>query len=599
MSARSSASGAICKTHIETNLLSDTAGEHMSKELSRNEHIKEASNYLRGTLAEGLRREITGAITEDDAQLVKFHGMYLQDDRDLRSERTRKKMEKAFAFMIRVRVPGGALTGAQWLALDQVARDYGNGTVRLTTRQSVQLHGVIKSNLRPTLHAIDAVLLDSIAACGDVNRNVMCNPNPHQSRAHAGALELARAISDHLTPRTPAYREIWLDGERIAGGENEVAEPIYGKTYLPRKFKIAIAVPPSNDVDVFAHDLGFIAILDPDGDVQGWNVTAGGGMGMTHGEPETYPRTADIMGFCAGGDALAVAEAVVTVQRDWGDRGNRKHARLKYTIEDRGLDAFRAEVERRAGAKLAAAEPFAFTSTGDRYGWTEGEDGRGHLTLFIGNGRLRDAGPGAQQLSALRRIADIHDGDLRITANQNLIVASVPPQRRAAIEQIAASNALLAPRSGLRRNSMACVALPTCGLALAESERYLPDLMDALDERLAAHGLSADEIVIRMTGCPNGCARPYLAEIGLVGKGPGRYNLYLGAAFDGSRLSKLYAEDVDHAAIIAQLDPLFAVYAAERGLGEHFGDFVVRAGFVARTGNGRDFHANAGARRAA
>jgi sulfite reductase (NADPH) hemoprotein beta-component len=571
----------------------------MSEELSRNERIKEASNYLRGTLAEGLRQEITGAITEDDAQLVKFHGMYLQDDRDLRSERTRKKMEKAFVFMIRVRVPGGVLTSAQWLALDRVARDYGNGTVRLTTRQSVQLHGVIKSNLRPTLRAIDAVLLNSIAACGDVNRNVMCNPNPHQSRAHAAALDLARAISDHLTPRTPAYREIWLDGERIAGGEDEVVEPIYGKTYLPRKFKIVVAVPPANDVDVFAHDLGFIAILDSNGDLQGWNVTVGGGMGMTHGEPETYPRSADIMGFCAPGDALAIAEAVVTVQRDWGDRGNRKHARLKYTIEDRGLDAVRAEVERRASARLDPAKPFAFTSTGDRYGWTEGEDGRGHLTLFIGNGRVKDAGTGAQQLSALRRIAELHDGDLRITANQNLIVASVPPQRRAAIEQIASDNALLAPRSGLRRNSMACVALPTCGLALAESERYLPDLLEALDARLAAHGLGADDIVIRMTGCPNGCARPYLAEIGLVGKGPQRYNLYLGAAFDGSRLSKLYAEDLDHAAIIERLDPLFAAYAAERKVGEHFGDFVIRAGFVARTGNGRDFHANVGARRAA
>jgi sulfite reductase (NADPH) hemoprotein beta-component len=322
-------------------------------------------------------------------------------------------------------------------------------------------------------------------------------------------------------------------------------------------------------------------------------------MGMTHGEPETYPRTADTMGFCATGDVLAIAEAVVTVQRDWGDRGNRKHARLKYTIEDRGLDAFRAEVERRASAKLDPARPVAFTSTGDRYGWTEGEDGRGHLTLFIGNGRARDAGTGAQQLSALRRIAELHDGDLRITANQNLIVASVPPLRRAAVEQIASDNALLAPRSGLRRNSMACVALPTCGLALAESERYLPDLLDALDERLAAHGLGTDDIVIRMTGCPNGCARPYLAEIGLVGKGPQRYNLYLGAAFDGSRLSKLYAEDLDHAAIIERLDPLFAAYAAEREVGEHFGDFVIRAGFVARTGNGRDFHANVGARRAA
>jgi sulfite reductase (NADPH) hemoprotein beta-component len=570
----------------------------MSQEPSPNERIKEASDYLRGTLAEGLRQEISGAISEDDAQLVKFHGMYLQDDRDLRPERTRKKMEKAFAFMIRVRVPGGVLSTAQWLALDRVARDYGNGTVRLTTRQSVQLHGVIKSNLRPTLQAIDAVLLNTIAACGDVNRNVMCNPNPQASRAHAAALDLARAISDHLTPRTPAYREIWLDGERIAGGEQEVVEPIYGKTYLPRKFKIVLAVPPSNDVDVFAHDLGFIAVLDGNGDAQGWNVTVGGGMGMTHGEPETYPRTADVMGFCASGDVLAIAEAVVTVQRDWGDRGNRKHARLKYTIEDRGLDAFRAEVERRAGVKLAAARPFAFTSTGDRYGWTESADGRGHLTLFITSGRVRDAGPGAQQLSALRRIAELHDADFRITANQNLIIAGVPPQRRAAIEQIAADNDLLAPRSGLRRNSMACVALPTCGLALAESERYLPDLLDALDARLSAHGLATDDIVIRMTGCPNGCARPYLAEIGLVGKGPGRYNLYLGAAFDGSRLSKLHAEDVDHAAIIERLDPLFAAYATGRTAGEHFGDFVIRAGFVARTSNGRDFHANVGARRA-
>jgi sulfite reductase (NADPH) hemoprotein beta-component len=571
----------------------------MGQELSRNERIKEASDYLRGTLADGLRQEITGAISEDDAQLVKFHGMYLQDDRDLRPERTRKKMEKAFAFMIRVRIPGGVLTGAQWLALDGVARDYGNGTLRLTTRQSVQLHGVIKSNLRPTLRAIDAVLLDTIAACGDVNRNVMCNPNPHASRAHAAALDLARAISDHLTPRTPAYREIWLDGERIAGGEDDVVEPIYGKTYLPRKFKIAIAVPPSNDVDVFAHDLGFVAILDARGDVQGWNVSVGGGMGMSHGEPETYPRTADIMGFCTAADVLPIAEAVVTVQRDWGDRGNRKHARLKYTIEDRGLDAFRAEVERRARVRLGAARPFSFTSTGDRYGWTEGADGRAHLTLFIANGRVRDADPGAQQLSALRRVAKLHDGDLRITANQNLIVARVPPQLRAEIEEIAASGALLAPRSGLRRNSMACVALPTCGLALAESERYLPDLLDALDARLAAHGLSTDDIVIRMTGCPNGCARPYLAEIGLVGKGPGRYNLYLGAAFDGSRLSKLYAEDIDHPAIIARLDPLFAAYAREREAGEHFGEFVIRAGFVAPTKNGRDFHANVGARRSA
>jgi sulfite reductase (NADPH) hemoprotein beta-component len=565
----------------------------MTDELSRNERIKEASDYLRGTLAEGLREEITGAIIEDDAQLVKFHGMYLQDDRDLRAERTRKKMEKAFAFMIRVRIPGGVLTPKQWLALDEVARLYGNGTMRLTTRQTVQLHGVIKSNLKATLKAIDSVLLNSIAACGDINRNVMCNVLPEQSRAHAGALEIARAISDHLLPRTPAYREIWLDGERIAGGEEEVVEPIYGKTYLPRKFKIVVAVPPSNDVDIFAHDLGYIAIEDKAGNIAGWNVTVGGGMGMTHGEEDTYPRTADVMGFCATADAVKIAEAVVTVQRDWGDRKNRKHARLKYTIEDRGLDAFRSEVERRAGVKLDPARPFAFTSTGDRYGWSEAIEGRGHLTLFVQNGRVRDMADAAQQ-TALRTIAQFHEGEFRITPNQNLVIANVPTSQQTQIERIALEAGLLAPWSGLRRNSMACVALPTCGLALAESERYLPDLLNDLDQRLVALGLSADDIVIRMTGCPNGCARPYLAEIGLVGKGPGRYNLYIGAAFDGSRLNKLYAEDLDHAGIIAALGPLFAAYAAERQKGERFGDFVIRSGFVAASGNGREFHANTG-----
>lgn len=569
-----------------------------AKPLSANERIKEASDYLRGTLADGLRDQATGAIVEDDAQLVKFHGMYLQDDRDLRAERARKKMEKAFAFMIRVRIPGGVCSPQQWLTLDRVARQYGSGSVRLTTRQSVQLHGIIKSNVKSTMKAIDDAVLGSIAACGDVNRNVMCNPNPFQSRAHAAALELARAISDHLTPRTPAYREIWLDGERIAGGEDEAVEPIYGKTYLPRKFKIVVAVPPSNDVDVYAQDLGFVAVLDANGDVQGWNVAAGGGMGMTHGEPDTYPRTADVLGFCRTRDAITFAEAVVTVQRDWGDRSNRKHARLKYTIEDHGLDAFRAEVERRAGVKLQPARPVTFTSTGDRYGWTESENGRAHLTLFIENGRVQDV-PGKPHLTGLRRIAEVHDGDFRFTANQNLIVASVAPDKRAQIEQLAAAHGLTGQLSGLRRNSMACVALPTCGLALAESERYLPGLLTVLEERLGKHGLADDDIVIRMTGCPNGCARPYLAEIGLVGKGPGRYNLYLGAAFDGSRLSKLYAEDLDHDAIVAALDPLFFAYAAQRKPGERFSEFVIRAGFVAQTGNGRDFHANAGARRAA
>ena len=571
----------------------------MTKDLSRNERIKEASAYLRGTLAEGLREEVTGAIIEDDAQLVKFHGMYLQDDRDLRPERGRKKMEKAFAFMIRLRIPGGVCTPAQFLHLHHVANTYGNRTMRLTTRQTFQLHGIIKSNLKATMREIDQALLTTIAACGDVNRNVMCNSNPHQSRVHAAAYATAKAISDHLIPRTPAYREIWLDGERIVGGEEEVVEPIYGKTYLPRKFKTVVTVPPSNDVDVYAHDLGYIAIVDKKGDVEGYNVTVGGGMGMTHGEPETFPRTADVMGFCKPDQAVAVAEAVVTVQRDWGDRVERKHARLKYTIEDRGLDAFRAEVEKRSGVKLGKPKPFTFDSTGDRYGWTESEDGRGHLTLFVENGRIKDIPGGAQWFTGLRKIAEVHEGDFRLTANQNIIIANVAKKKRQQIEALVAEHKLTRDASALRRNAMACVALPTCGLALAESERYLPDLVTELEERLASHGLSEDEIVIRMTGCPNGCARPYLAEIGLVGTGPGKYNLYLGAAFDGSRLSKLYAEDLDHKGIIAALDPIFAAYMSERQKGERFGDYVIRAGFVAPTTNGPDFHNDVGAKRTA
>jgi sulfite reductase (NADPH) hemoprotein beta-component len=564
-------------------------------QLSRNEHIKEASGYLRGKLAEALLMPASGAVSDDDGQLVKFHGMYLQDDRDLRPERMRKKLDRAYAFMIRLRIPGGVLNSKQWLVLDEIARSYANGSLRATTRQTFQYHGVIKSNLKRTMKAIDGALLDTIAACGDVNRNVLSASNPYQSKAHAAAYDLAKAISDHLLPRTGAWREIWLDGEKVVGGEDETVEPIYGKTYLPRKFKVVVAVPPSNDVDIFAHDLGFIAILDEAGALAGWNVTVGGGMGMTHGEVDTFPRTADVMCFCEPEDALKVAEAVMTVQRDWGNRKSRKNARLKYTIERFGLAAFREEVERRVGKVFAEPKPFSFENNGDRYGWTEGEDGRHHLTLFIQNGRVRDFEEGPQLLSGLRRIAEVHQGEFRLTANQNVLVANVPAGKRAEIEALVAEHGLTAHSGTLRRNSMACVALPTCGLALAESERYLPRLIDDLEACLAGHGLAEDEITIRMTGCPNGCARPYIAEIGLVGKGPERYNLYLGAAFDGSRLSKLYAEDVHASAIVATLDPLLGAYKAERGAGERFGDFLVRAGHVARTTNGPDFHERTGA----
>jgi sulfite reductase (NADPH) hemoprotein beta-component len=568
------------------------------RQLSAMEKLKARSRYLRGDLAQDMTDPLTGGVSEDSTQLLKFHGMYLQDDRDLRPERMKKKLEKAFGFMIRIRLPGGVITPQQWLALDEVARLYAGDTLRLTTRQTFQMHGVLKFNVKTALKAINAVALDTIAACGDDTRGVMAVSNPHQSKVHAEAFDLAQRTSLHLKPRSRAYYEIFLDGEKVAGeGERDDVEPIYGKTYMPRKFKIGFAVPPSNDIDVFSQDLGFIAIVGEDGAIAGWNVAIGGGMGMTHGEPETYPRIADVIGSCLPQDVIAVAEAVCTIQRDWGDRTNRKHARLKYTLDDRGADAFRAEIAKRAGKPLELARPYTFTSNGDRYGWTEGENGKHHLTLFVENGRLRDFPDGRRLLTGMRRIAEVHDGEIRLTPNQNIIIVNVAKENRDAIEKIAAEHGLIGRASGLRRNSIACVALPTCGLALAESERYLPRLIDALDDKLATHGLSEDDIVIRMTGCPNGCARPYLAEIALVGKGPGRYNLYLGAAFDGSRMNKLYAEDLDHDGIVAALDPVLGAYAKERQPGERFGDFTIRTGFIAKTINGLDFHADAGARR--
>ncbi|MFN4090804.1 MAG: NADPH-dependent assimilatory sulfite reductase hemoprotein subunit [Alphaproteobacteria bacterium] len=560
--------------------------------LSPNERIKRESRHLRGTIAQGLADAVTGALADDDTQLTKFHGIYQQDDRDLRAERRRKKLEPAYSFMARVRIPGGVLTPAQWLSLDRIAGAHANGTIRLTTRQAVQFHGIIKSNLREAIRAIDAALLDTIAACGDVNRNVMCTADPRTGAAHAAALDLARALTLHLTPRTGAYREIWLDGEKIEGGEPE-AEPVYGATYLPRKFKTVVAVPPDNDVDVYAHDLGFVAIVE-EGAVVGWTVTVGGGMGMTHGEPHTFPRTADLLGFCTTEQALAVAEAVVTVQRDWGDRSDRKQARLKYTIERRGLDAFRAEVERRIGFALGPPRPFAFDRTGDRYGWAKTAAGRWNLTLFVENGRVADR-PGYGLRTALRGIAELlargrSGADLRITPNQSLMICGLTRAVRRAVEAALAAQGVGNDHGGLRRNAVACVALPTCGLALAESERYLPSLVDALEDAARRVGLREDEIVIRMSGCPNGCSRPYLAEIGLVGRAPGLYHLYLGAAFDGSRLNRLYRRDLDHDGILAALTPLLEAYAAERLAGERFGDFVVRAGHVAPTRAGRDFH---------
>lgn len=562
----------------------------MTDKLSKNEGIKTDSNFLRGTLAEGLQDHSAGSVSEDDTQLTKFHGIYQQDDRDLRPNRRKKKLDKAYSFMIRVRVPGGVCSPYQWLEMDRISDTFANGTIKLTTRQAFQFHGVIKTVLKRTMQEINETLLDTLAACGDVNRNVMCNPNPHQSHIHAKALKLADDISEHLTPATSAYHEIWLDGEKFTSTEAE-EEPIYGKTYLPRKFKTVIAVPPSNDVDIFAHCLGYIAIVEND-ELVGYNVTVGGGMGMTHGDTETFPRTADVMAFCTPEQAVDVAEKVVLVQRDHGNRVERKNARLKYTVETHGVDWFREQVEERLGYKLEDARPFAFDDTGDRYGWVKGEDGTYHVTLFIQNGRVLDTDD-FKMKTGLRKIAEIHKGDFRLTANQNVIIGSVSEEERPKIEALLKEYKLDAfDQSGLRRSSMACVSLPTCGLALAESERYLPDLVTELETELESLGLRENDIIIRMTGCPNGCARPYLAEIGLVGKNPGRYNLYLGAAFNGERLNKLYRENLDQNEVLPTLSPMFKAYAKEREAGEHFGDFVIRKGIIKATPVGNQFHAD-------
>ena len=544
--------------------------------LSHNETIKTKSRFLRGTLEEGLAEVATGAISEDDQQLIKFHGIYLQDDRDLRPERAKRKLDKAYSFMARLRVPGGVLSAKQYLGMDKLADERGNHSLRLTTRQSIQFHGVIKTNLRPALRQIDSVLLDTIAACGDVNRNVMCTPNEFAGPVYAQAEQTARDISAHLLPRSGAWREVFIDGEKVTA-EPE-AEPIYGATYLPRKFKIAVAVPPQNDVDVFAHDLSYIAIVEKNA-VIGYNVVVGGGMGATHGDAETFPRVGDVIGFCVVDNAVAVAEAVITVQRDFGNRSNRRRARLKYTIVDRGLDWFVEQVNARLAVKLEPARPFKFTGNGDRMGWQKGPDGRSHLTLFVENGRVADVGEWRLK-SALALIAKTHDVSFIITPNQNLIIARSDAAAAKNIEAVLAAHGVPLRGSVLREAAMACVALPTCGLALAESERYLPSLITKLDALLAEHGLETQPITVRMTGCPNGCARPYISEIGFVGRNPGKYNLHLGGTADGSRLNRIFKEDADEAEILATLSPLFADYAQNRKAKEGFGDFVTRKKIV-------------------
>jgi len=545
------------------------------------ETIKSDSRRLRGQLLQSLADPLTGSLREDDTTLIKYHGSYQQDDRDLRDERRRQKLEPAYQFMIRTRTPGGVVTPQQWLQLDAIATAHANHSLRITTRQAFQFHGVIKRELKATMQAINAALIDTLAACGDVNRNVMVAANPLESRAHAQVQQAAEALSRHFLPNSRAYYEIWLDEEQVAGSGVE-EEPIYGGTYLPRKFKVAFAVPPVNDVDVFANDLGFIAVIEH-GELAGFNVSIGGGMGASHGDPETWPRLGNVIGFVTPAQLLDLATAVVTTQRDLGNRQLRKRARFKYTIDDRGLDAIVAEIESRAGFALSPARAFVFYHSGDRHGWVQGEDGRWHLTLYLSAGRIADR-DGSLHLTGLREIARVHAGEFRMTPNQNIVIAGVPDDQRDRIDTLARAHGLedgLHGRTALSRAALACVALPTCGLAMAEAERYLPDFTARLEPILERHGLRDASILLRISGCPNGCSRPYLGEIALVGRAPGRYNLMLGADHRGQRLNTLYRDNIDEAEILSTLDILLGRYARERAAGEGFGDFLHRSGLVA------------------
>ncbi|MDZ5722711.1 assimilatory sulfite reductase (NADPH) hemoprotein subunit [Bacillus inaquosorum] len=553
------------------------------------ERIKKESDYLRGTLKEVMLDRISAGIPDDDNRLMKHHGSYLQDDRDLRNERQKQKLEPAYQFMLRVRMPGGVSTPEQWLVMDDLSQKYGNGTLKLTTRETFQMHGILKWNMKKTIQTIHSALLDTIAACGDVNRNVMCASNPYQSEIHSEVYEWSKKLSDDLLPRTRAYHEIWLDEERVAGTPEEV-EPMYGPLYLPRKFKIGIAVPPSNDIDVFSQDLGFIAIVE-DGKLIGFNVAIGGGMGMTHGDTATYPQLAKVIGFCRPEQLYDIAEKTITIQRDYGNRSVRKNARFKYTVDRLGLETVKEELENRLGWSLEEEKPYHFDHNGDRYGWVEGIEDKWHFTLFVEGGRVTDYDD-YKLMTGLREIAKVHTGEFRLTANQNLIIANVSSDKKDEISALIEQYGLTDGKhySALRRSSMACVALPTCGLAMAEAERYLPTLLDKVEEIIDENGLRDQEITIRMTGCPNGCARHALGEIGFIGKAPGKYNMYLGAAFDGSRLSKMYRENIGEDDILSELRVLLSRYAKERDEGEHFGDFVIRAGIIKATTDGTNFH---------
>lgn len=549
------------------------------EKVSADELLKERSNYLRGHISESLKDPLTGSIPFEDMKLLKFHGSYQQQDRDLEKERKKQKLEPLYQFMVRVRAAGGVVSTAQWLVLDELADKYADGSLKLTTRQSFQFHGIMKRNLKTSIKTINEALLSTIAACGDVNRNVMCNPNPYQSAVHEEVYHHAVQLSEYFKPRSRAYYEIWLDEKKVAGNPKE-EEPIYGRRYLPRKFKIGIVTPPNNDIDIFASDLGYI-VIEENGKIKGFNVCVGGGMGATFGDDSTYPRLADVIGFIKPKDLVVVSEAIIAIQRDYGNRSERQHARIKYTIDRLSLEWFVKELQKRLGWELQPARPYHFTTNGDLYGWLKGINDKWFYTLFVENGRVRDK-DNYPLKTALQELAQIHKGEFRLTGNQNLIIANVAEEDKQRIEQVLQKHGVQndTTHTGLRRNSMACVALNTCGLAFAESERYLPSLIDKLDVIMKANGLSTEEITIRMTGCPNGCARSRLGEIGFIGRTIGKYNLYLGASHNGDRLNTLYKEMLSESDIIETLEPIIRDFSQQRTPGEHFGDFVHRKGIV-------------------
>lgn len=558
------------------------------------EILKDQSQFLRGTLEQSLADPLTGAISENDTQILKYHGSYQQDDRDVRNERLARKLEPAYSFMIRVRLPGGVMSAQQWRNCDHISRTYGNNTMKLSTRQALQFHGIIKTDLKTTIQAMDNALQDSIATCGDINRNVMCTQDPSLKPIQRQVYPFAKQISEGFLPQTRAYHEIWLNDDQdkklIAGG-GQIDEPIYGKHYLPRKFKIAIAIPPYNDADVLTNDIGLIAI-EKAGKLAGFNISVGGGLAMTFGRKDTFPRLAHLVGFCQPDQVMEVCEQIMCIQRDFGNREDRKLSRFKYTLEKHGEDWFAEELKSRLSFQLQTTQPFEFTTTADRYGWQQCDEGLWHCVLHIEGGRIQNTETLAQQ-DLLKAIAELDVCEFRLTPNQNLQLVDIQAKHKPKIEALFEQfNQPVSKESlnGLQRNAIACVALNTCSLAMAESERYLPKLIAKLQPVLTQYDLQDRDIKIRMTGCPNGCGRSVMGEIGLIGKSLGKYNLYLGGDFQGQRLSKLYQENLDEDGIIAALTPLFARYSTDALDQEHFGDFLVRNDIIPAAQGGLAFH---------